>query len=106
MLRYGQLAAFDRDMISWPGVIMFQEMVLPICSMWMKAVKCLYRLAELSDIELTEQYSDFLDTITSFNINARYDSYKKEFYNLCTQEYTDTWINRIKELRIWIKKML
>jgi len=66
----------------------------------------LYRLAELSDIELTDQYSDWLDTITSFNINARYDSYKREFYNLCTQEYTETWIDRIKELQIWIKKML
>ena len=33
----------------------------------------LYRLAELCEIELTDEYSDWLDTITSFNINARYD---------------------------------
>ncbi len=66
----------------------------------------LYRLVELSDIELSDQYSDRLDTITSFNINARYDNYKREFYNLCTQEYTETWINRIMELRQWIKAML
>ena len=57
------------------------------------------------DIELSEQYSDWLDTITSFNINARYDNYKREFYDLCTQEYTETWINRIMELREWIKTM-
>lgn len=30
----------------------------------------LYRLAELCEMELTEEYSDWLDTITSFNINA------------------------------------
>ena len=66
----------------------------------------LYRLAELANIELSDQYSDWLDTITSFNINARYDSYKREFYNLCTQEYTEAWINRIMELRQWIKEML
>ena len=66
----------------------------------------LFRLAELSEIELSEQYSDWLDTITSFNINARYDNYKKEFYYLCTKEYTQKWMNRIMELRQWIKKML
>ncbi|OQX15804.1 MAG: DNA-binding protein [Desulfobacteraceae bacterium IS3] len=66
----------------------------------------LYRLAELCEIELTDKYADWLDTITSFNINARYDDYRKEFYNLCTLEYTELWIARIKELRQWIKMML
>ncbi len=66
----------------------------------------LYRLAELCEIELTDEYSDWLDTITSFNINARYDDYRKEFYNLCTPEYTELWIGRIKELFKWIKMML
>lgn len=66
----------------------------------------LYRLAELCETEPADEYSDWLDTITSFNINARYDDYKKEFYNLCTPEYTELWINRIKELREWIKTML
>jgi len=66
----------------------------------------LYRLAELCEIELADEYSDWLDTITSFNINARYDDYRKEFYNLCTLEYTELWICRIKELCEWIKKML
>lgn len=66
----------------------------------------LYRLAELCEIELDDKYSDWLDTITSFNINARYDDYRKEFYNLCTHEYTELWIRRIKELYEWIKMML
>ena len=66
----------------------------------------LYRLAELCEIKLTDEYSDQLDTITSFNINARYDDYKREFYNLCTREYTQSWIVQIKELRKWIERML
>jgi HEPN domain-containing protein len=66
----------------------------------------LYRLAELCNVELSDEYSDWLDAITSFNINARYDDYKREFYNLCTPAYTRLWIDRIKELRIWIKKTL
>lgn len=69
------------------------------------AIHNLYRLAELCELELTDEYSDWLDMITSFNINARYDDYKREFYNLCTREYTELWIRRIKELRKWIKKM-
>ena len=66
----------------------------------------LYRLAELCKIDLTDEFSDWLDTITSFNINARYDDYKREFCNLCTHEYTESWIDRIKELRKWIEQML
>jgi HEPN domain-containing protein len=66
----------------------------------------LYRLAELLEIEMSDEYADWLDGITSFNINARYDDYKKEFYNLCTPEYTKEWIERIKIIRSWIKEKL
>jgi HEPN domain-containing protein len=66
----------------------------------------LYRIAELSNLELTEEYSDWLDVITSFNINARYDDYKREFYTLCTEPYTKEWIEKIKIIRQWINQKL
>jgi len=66
----------------------------------------LYRLAELIGLEMSDEYADWLDEITSFNLNARYDDYKKEFYKLCTPQYTETWIQKIKDLRIWIKDRL
>lgn len=66
----------------------------------------LYRLGELIGLEMTDEYSDWFDGITSFNINARYDDYKREFYQLCTPEYTKDWIDKIKVIRTWIKKML
>jgi HEPN domain-containing protein len=66
----------------------------------------LFRLAELSELKLTEEYSDWLDKITSFNLNARYDDYKREFYTLCTVEFTKDWIEKIKIIRSWIKQML
>jgi len=66
----------------------------------------LYRLAELCEIDLTVEHSDWLDKITSFNINARYDDYKREFYSLCTADFTEEWIEKIRILRLWIKKML
>jgi HEPN domain-containing protein len=66
----------------------------------------LYRLGELIGLEMSDEYSDWLDEITSFNLNARYDDYKKEFYKLCTPDYTKNWIDKIKIIRTWIKEML
>jgi HEPN domain-containing protein len=66
----------------------------------------LYRLAELGGLEISEKYADWLLKITTFNINARYDDYKKEFYNLCTVDFTKEWIEKIKELQQWIKQIL
>ena len=63
-------------------------------------------MAELSEMELTEEYADWLDKITTFNLNARYDDYKREFYSLCTSDFTTEWIEKIKTLRTWIKQML
>ena len=66
----------------------------------------LYRIAELSGIEMSEEYADWLDTISIFNINARYDDFKREFYKQCTKEFTELWIERIKEIREWIEQEL
>ncbi len=66
----------------------------------------LYRIAELGGIEMTDDYADWLDTITSFNLNARYNDFKREFYKQCTKEFTNIWIERIKELREWINQKL
>ncbi len=66
----------------------------------------LFRLAELIDLDLSDEQADWLDEITSFNLNARYDDYKREFYSICTYKYTQSWIEKIKSIRIWIKKML
>lgn len=66
----------------------------------------LYRLAELNNMDITEEQSDWLDKLTSFNLNARYDDYNREFYLLCTPDFTREWIGKIKILRSWIKQML
>ena len=66
----------------------------------------LLRLSNAAGFEIDNEKSDWLDTITTFNINARYDSYKSEFYNKCTPEFTDFWIKKIEELREWIKSKL
>jgi len=66
----------------------------------------LRRILEKSGIEIDTDQRIILDTITRFNINARYDDYKNSFYKLCTDNFTQEWIVKIKECRLWIKTML
>jgi HEPN domain-containing protein len=63
-------------------------------------------LAKKSGMDMPEDMILSLDVITSFNINARYDSFKEDFYKRCTPEFSAEWIEKIKTLRLWIKKML
>jgi len=64
----------------------------------------LLKLALKSGIDVNDELQLQLVTITSFNLNARYDDYKMAFYNKCTPEYTADWLNQIQNLRLWIKK--
>ena len=66
----------------------------------------LLRLMSKLDVHLTEEQKDWLDRLTTFNLNARYDSYKQEFYRLCTKEFAEEWKNVIDTLREWLKKQL
>jgi len=66
----------------------------------------LRRLAKLSGLEFSDDFKRYLDTITTFNLNARYDDYKQDFYKKCTADYSDNWIKNIKVLREWIKTKL
>ena len=66
----------------------------------------LRRICEKADIKPSESRKIILDTISRFNINARYDDYKQSFYLLCNDNFTTEWIEKIKECRLWIKTML
>ena len=66
----------------------------------------LSRIANLAGLELDPEWLDILDTVTTFNIRARYDDYKHEFALRCTSEFTVSMIGKIEELRLWIKSRL
>ena len=66
----------------------------------------LTKLAKITGFNFSEEQLDWLDTITTFNLNARYDSYKKAFYRKCTCEFTKEWFDKIETLRLWIKEEL
>lgn len=66
----------------------------------------LLRLFEKIDISLPLGYDEWLDKITTFNLNARYDDYKQSFHKLCTVDYTKEWIGKIEILRKWLISQL
>jgi hypothetical protein len=62
------------------------------------------RIAEKAGLPLNEDQKDILDTISAFNLRARYDDYKMEFRKKCTRDFTEKWIQKIKELRKCLKE--
>ena len=64
----------------------------------------LVRIAAKADLELTEEQKDILDTISTFNIRARYADYKQAFHKRCNREFSKIWLENIKEFSGWIKK--
>lgn len=66
----------------------------------------LVRLPEKASLELEEDQKDVLDTISTFNLRARYDDYKMEFHKKCSHDFTEKWVGIIKEFREWMKQKL
>lgn len=55
-----------------------------------KPIHDLVRLANAGQLTCSNEQLDLLDTITTFNINARYEDFKQEFFRRCTKEFTET----------------
>jgi len=66
----------------------------------------LLRLSNKIGLELNQEQEDWLDEISTFNLNTRYDNYKQEFRNRCTLEFTTNWIKNIETLRLWLINQL
>lgn len=66
----------------------------------------LNKLASGSGLIVEEAVKDLFDVITSFNIEARYPDYKKEFYKKCDREYAAFNVSKIKEIRSWLLEIL
>lgn len=63
-------------------------------------------LAERCNIKLDDKKAKILMICNSFNISARYEDYRNEFYEKCTKDYASEQIKNIEEVRAWLKEML
>lgn len=62
----------------------------------------LYKLALKCNLEMSEEQMDTLQYVTLFNIEARYEQYKREFHKKCTEDFTEHNIQKIEGLREWL----
>jgi len=107
------IAMFDSKRYSWSlfiGHLMIEKLLkayyVKVKSDYPPFIHNLLRLAEKTELSLTDEIKMQLVTITAFNINARYDDYKMSFRKQCTTEFTEEWIEKLKELRPWIKTLI
>lgn len=63
-------------------------------------------LAQKNNLTVTETQKLYLNEITRFNLNSRYDDYKREFSRKCTDEYTEQEIKKIEEVKKWLERLL
>lgn len=66
----------------------------------------LLKLAQASDLPLTEDQELFLDEVNDFNLEVRYPEYRSEFYKLCTREFAESYFTRIKEFVSWLTSQI
>ncbi|TVL99062.1 MAG: DNA-binding protein [Candidatus Brocadia sp. WS118] len=56
-------------------------------------------LAERVSLKMTEEQLELLETVTDFNIEARYPDEKFSFKKKCTRDFTQNYLSKIKEMR-------
>ncbi len=65
-------------------------------------IHSLGKLVEKLNIDVTDLQFEYLDEITTFNLEARYDSEKFAFYKKATPNYTEKWNKICEELYLWL----
>lgn len=60
-------------------------------------------LAIGAGLTLSLEQTAELNEITTFNIEARYDDYKRSFYRKATPEFASQWSKNCENIILWIK---
>src|ERR1035437_8574639 len=107
------IAMFDSKRYNWSlfiGHLLIEKLLkalfIKINGGFPPFIHNLLRLAEKCNLAIDDENRLFFATVTAFNINARYDDYKMTFQKTCTPEFSALWIERIKTVRLWIKKLI
>jgi len=79
-------------------IIKNDKQVLPIHN--------LSQLIKRANVDIDDQMLDELKEISLFNLDARYEDYKEEFYKKATKKYTLKWINIAERIYQWLKKQI
>lgn len=61
-------------------------------------------LAKQLQLDVSPNQLEQLRNITKFNLEARYDTQKREFYKKATQDYAQKWLKISQDMLVWLKK--
>ena len=59
-----------------------------------------------SNIDLGEETMKFLEDFNKFQLSGRYPDYTNNLYKMCTKEFTLKQLEKVKEVKICLLKML
>lgn len=65
----------------------------------------LYKLAKIAEIPISKNMDKDLQEITTWNIRARYENIKFQFYKKATKEFAALWLHKVKEIIKWLKSL-
>ncbi len=63
-------------------------------------------LAEKVSLKLTDEQLELIETITDFNMEARYPDEKFSFKKRCTKDFTEGYLAKIKEMKEWLAQKI
>jgi len=63
-------------------------------------------LLKQSNIDLGEENMNFLDDYNTFQLSSRYPDYINNIYKVCTKQFTEKQLNKVKEIRTCLLKMV
>ncbi len=66
----------------------------------------LLNLASKVKFDLNEVQNSLLDDLNIFQISARYPDYKERLNKTCTNEFTNDFFQKVKEIFEWMKSQL
>jgi HEPN domain-containing protein len=61
---------------------------------------------KISDVPFKKEHFETFSKITTFNIAARYDDYKRNFYKICTVDFAANYLSIGQELIQWLKSLM
>jgi HEPN domain-containing protein len=63
-------------------------------------------LAEKLSLNLTAEQLELLETITDFNMEARYPDEKFSFKKRCTKDFTEKYLKDVEVIREWLLRLI
>ncbi len=61
---------------------------------------------KIPGVPFEKEHLETLSKITTFNITARYDDYKRNFYKICTRNFANDYLRIGQELIQWLKSLM